>query len=89
MWPPLHFPRDYEASLQADGLPCLLPQEKTEGEPSAHMASAIALPRKLETLAFGCKNRDLNRVREEKREEAAAITIYSYHGNFPQINVRE
>lgn len=89
MWPPLHFPQEHRASFQTDGLPCSLPQEKTEGELSAHTASAAALPRKWETLEFGCRNQDLNWGGGEERDEAATITTDCYHGNFPQISVRE
>lgn len=51
-----------------------------DGELSAHRATAGALPRKMETSEFGCKNQDLNMGREKKREEAATITMYGYHG---------
>lgn len=57
MWLLLHLPSACEVSLQAHGLPGFLPQGKT-GELLVHRASASALPRKLETLEYRCKNQD-------------------------------
>lgn len=72
--------------------PLLTSTGKNRGGTVGSHGLCCRIAKKTGNLGVGCRNQDLNGGGgrgEEERGEAATITTDCYHGNFPQISVRE